>query len=60
MSDQERIFALEAEVKRLNIKLETLVTFLNVSKFGRPPQGRASYGTMVKKALEDQGLQRAN
>lgn len=56
MSDQERIFALEAEVKRLNIKLETLVTFLNVSKFGRPPHGRASYRTMVKKALEDQGL----
>lgn len=39
-TDAERIAKLEQEVKRLQIKLETLVNFLQFSHLG-PPDGRA-------------------
>jgi hypothetical protein len=56
MNDQDRISALEAEVKRLKIKLETLVAFLNLGLKLGPPDGRELHDLMVKEALEKQGL----
>ena len=55
MNDQDRISALEKEVRRLKITLETLVTVLNVSQLG-PPNGRAAYDLMVREALTKEGL----
>jgi hypothetical protein len=46
---------LEKEIKRLEIKLETLVNFLQVSHLG-PPSGRAPYDARVKEALKKEGL----
>jgi hypothetical protein len=55
-SDQTRIEELEKEVKRLNIKLETLINFLQFADLG-PPDGRAPYDAKVKQALAQAGLQ---
>lgn len=53
---EERIEKLEAEVKRLNIKLETLVNYFNISgRFG-PPDGRDLYDKWVRDELKKAGL----
>jgi len=56
MNDQDRIAALEVEVKRLTIRLETLVIFLNLGYKLGPPKDREAYDAMVRRALEDQGF----
>jgi hypothetical protein len=55
-TDAERIASLELEVKRLNIRLETLVNFLNISTLGEP-DGREPYDLQVKSNLAEFGLQ---
>lgn len=55
-NDAQRIEKMEQEIKRLSIKLEALVNFLQVSHLG-PPDGRAPYDKIVKRALEQAGLQ---
>ena len=56
MGDKTNVFVTQKDLKRLEIKLETLVGFLNVGgRFG-PPHGREQYDQMVKKALADNGL----
>lgn len=55
-TDAEKIANLELEVKRLNIRLETLVNFLNTSSLG-PPDGREPYDLQVKSNLAEFGLQ---
>ena len=50
---------LEKQVKRLEIKLENLVEYLNLSHKGPhfgPPDGRKEYDAMVQSALEKAGL----
>lgn len=54
-TEAERITNLELEMKRLNIKLETLVNFLNTSKFG-PPDGREPYDRWVESNLAEFNL----
>ncbi len=54
-TDAERIAHLELEVRRLNIRLETLVNFLNTSHLG-PPEGRQPYDVLVESNLDEFGL----
>ena len=55
-TDAEKIANLELEVKRLNVRLETLVNFLNTSRLG-PPDGREPYDLQVESNLAEFGLQ---
>ena len=48
---EDRIENLEKEVKRLTIKLETLVNYLNAQRVFGPPHGRESYDEMVEREL---------
>ena len=52
--EAERIAKLEREVKRLNVRLETLVNFLNTSSFG--PNGREPYDVLVESNLAELNL----
>lgn len=54
-TDAERIASLELEVKRLNIRLETLVNFLNTT-LGLP-DGRDPYDLQVESNLAELGLE---
>lgn len=54
-TDEERIANLEREVRRLDIRIETLVNFLNTSHFG-PPLGRDPYDVLVESNLAEFGL----
>ena len=55
-TEDERIASLEREVKQLNIKIETLVNFLNTSHFG-PPDGREPYDVQVESNLGEFDLE---
>ena len=55
-TEDERIAGLEREVKRLNIRIETLVNFLNTSHFG-PPDGRDPYDVQVESNLAEFDLE---
>lgn len=57
-TSEERITELENEVKRLNIKLESLVNHLAVvqSQGFVAPGGRTAYDSKVKKALAQANL----
>jgi hypothetical protein len=48
---------LEKEVKRLKIKHETLIAYLNSSQSFGPPYGREAYDAMVNSALVRADLQ---
>lgn len=54
-SETERIENMERHIQRLQIKLDVLVNFLQVSHLG-PPDGRIPYDAMAKRALERAGL----
>jgi hypothetical protein len=54
--EQARIEQLENEVKNLNIRLETLINYLQVETLG-PPDGRARYDSKVRSALKQANLQ---
>jgi hypothetical protein len=53
---EEQIVDLQNEIKRLSIKLETLVNYLNVSGTFGPPYGRDAYDAKVKSNLAGAGL----
>jgi archaellum component FlaC len=57
-TSEERITELENEVKRLNIKLESLVNHLAVVKSQgfAAPDGRTAYDLKVEKALAQASL----
>lgn len=48
---EDRLAALEKDIQRLIIKLETLVNHLNVQGTFGPPNSRDSYDSKVKQAL---------
>jgi len=53
---EEQIVDLQNEVKRLSIKLETLINYLNVSGTFGPPYGRDRFDEMVKSNVAGAGL----
>lgn len=53
---EEQIIDLQNEVKRLSIKLETLVNYLNTQGSFGPPYGREAYDEKVKSNLAGAGL----
>jgi hypothetical protein len=56
MTDQERISALETEIKRLKIQLDTLLEYLTLGFKFEPRTGRKAYDALVKNALKKQDL----
>ena len=55
-NEDEAIASLQREVRRLNIRINTLVNFLNSSNFGGP-LGREPYDSQVESNLAALGLQ---
>jgi hypothetical protein len=55
VTDDARIQELENEVKALNIRLETLINYLQFADLG-PPDGRTVYDRKVKLALAQANL----
>lgn len=51
MTELERIAELEKETRRLSIKLEALVNYLNMSRQFGPHDGRDNYDAMVRRDL---------
>jgi hypothetical protein len=56
MTDQDRISALETEIKRLKIQLDTLLEYLTLGFKFEPRTGREAYDAMVNNALKKQGV----
>jgi hypothetical protein len=53
---EDKITNLEKEIKRLSVKLETLVNYLNTQGEFGPPDGRDRYDAMVKRDLAEANL----
>ena len=56
MAYNPEVEELRKEIKRLKLKINALVDFLNVHHLG-PPEGRKPYDEMVDRLLRAEGLQ---
>ncbi len=54
--ESEKIANLEKEIKRLEIRLEALIDYLNTNGSLGPPYGRESYDKLVKERLQKGGV----
>lgn len=54
--DAAVIDELQKEVKRLNVKLDALINYLQLGKTLGPPSGRSEFDSMVKSILAKANL----